>query len=111
MAHQSQGNGGEAGPGRGAQQPRRDAPQYVGRADAFQRPRRKGETQIENAARQSADQDRLGGRLRARSAERRVGKECVSTCRSRWSPYHSKKKTNQNKDIESAANTTAGNTT
>src|SRR3546814_12185033 len=22
-----------------------------------------------------------------RSAERRVGKECVSTCRSRWSPY------------------------
>src|SRR3546814_19981790 len=25
-----------------------------------------------------------------RSAERRVGKECVSTCRSRWSPYHSK---------------------
>src|SRR3546814_12676362 len=28
-----------------------------------------------------------------RSEERRVGKECVSTCRSRWSPYHSKKKT------------------
>src|SRR3546814_6640544 len=28
------------------------------------------------------------GRLRARSEERRVGKECVSTCRSRWSPYH-----------------------
>src|SRR3546814_20968490 len=28
-----------------------------------------------------------------RSGERRVGKECVSTCRSRWSPYHSKKKT------------------
>src|SRR3546814_1863094 len=28
-------------------------------------------------------------RLRAlRSEERRVGKECVSTCRSRWSPYH-----------------------
>src|SRR3546814_18589395 len=24
----------------------------------------------------------------ARSDERRVGKECVSTCRSRWSPYH-----------------------
>src|SRR3546814_17374559 len=30
-----------------------------------------------------------------RSEERRVGKECVSTCRSRWSPYHSKKKTKQ----------------
>src|SRR3546814_21053107 len=27
----------------------------------------------------------LGG---VRSEERRVGKECVSTCRSRWSPYH-----------------------
>src|SRR3546814_14248060 len=27
-----------------------------------------------------------------RSEERRVGKECVSKCRSRWSPYHSKKK-------------------
>src|SRR3546814_4263882 len=25
---------------------------------------------------------------RSRSEERRVGKECVSTCRSRWSPYH-----------------------
>src|SRR3546814_13103668 len=31
-----------------------------------------------------------------RSEERRVGKECVSTCRSRWSPYHSKK----NKDTK-----------
>src|SRR3546814_17559471 len=27
-------------------------------------------------------------RFDARSEERRVGKECVSTCRSRWSPYH-----------------------
>src|SRR3546814_8518353 len=37
----------------------------------------------------------LGGGIRTeiisiepRSEERRVGKECVSTCRSRWSPYH-----------------------
>src|SRR3546814_13736374 len=30
---------------------------------------------------------------KVRSEERRVGKECVSTCRSRWSPYHYKKKT------------------
>src|SRR3546814_13682908 len=29
---------------------------------------------------------------RGRSEERRVGKECVSTCRSRWSPYTKKKK-------------------
>src|SRR3546814_20498652 len=28
---------------------------------------------------------------RVRSEERRVGKECVSTCRSRWSPSHYKK--------------------
>src|SRR3546814_10796888 len=31
---------------------------------------------------------RLGQYRRRRSEERRVGKECVSTCRSRWSPYH-----------------------
>src|SRR3546814_12248440 len=30
-----------------------------------------------------------------RSEERRVGKECVSTCRSRWSPYHYNKKITQ----------------
>src|SRR3546814_5367535 len=30
----------------------------------------------------------LVARTLERSEERRVGKECVSTCRSRWSPYH-----------------------
>src|SRR3546814_15374039 len=30
----------------------------------------------------------IGSKFRFRSEERRVGKECVSTCRSRWSPYH-----------------------
>src|SRR3546814_11829238 len=35
---------------------------------------------------------------RFRSDERRVGKECVSTCRSRWAPYHSKKKTSPYND-------------
>src|SRR3546814_11039513 len=38
----------------------------------------------------------LNAKLR-RSEERRVGKECVSTCRSRWSPYHEKKQ--NSKDI------------
>src|SRR3546814_13396771 len=33
----------------------------------------------------------------SRSEERRVGKECVSTCRSRWSPYHTKKNKKQKK--------------
>src|SRR3546814_15148843 len=40
-----------------------------------------------------------------RSEERRVGKECVSTCRSRWSPYHSKKKkykSNESVQIETS---------
>src|SRR3546814_12265867 len=32
----------------------------------------------------------------SRSEERRVGKECVSQCRSRWSPYNKKKKTVRN---------------
>src|SRR3546814_14250263 len=38
------------------------------------------------------------GALR-RSEERRVGKECVSTCRSRWSPYHDKKKTSPHDSV------------
>src|SRR3546814_12724688 len=38
-----------------------------------------------------------GGGGLMRSEERRVGKECVSTCRSRWSPYHSKKKNKKRK--------------
>src|SRR3546814_13857331 len=38
---------------------------------------------------------RLSSRRRMRSEERRVGKECVSTCRSRWSTYHYKKTTKQ----------------
>src|SRR3546814_20920616 len=46
----------------------------------------------------AGDEDRLAGRvepvigaadaLEQRSEERGVGKECVRTCRSRWSPYH-----------------------
>src|SRR3546814_20333110 len=38
--------------------------------------------------------DKIGDAVapEARSAERRVGHECVSTCRYGWSPYHSKKK-------------------
>src|SRR3546814_19991679 len=32
--------------------------------------------------------EQLAGLPFTRSEERRVGKECVSPCRSRWSPYH-----------------------
>ena len=31
---------------------------------------------------------RVGLHTDSRSEERRVGKECLSVCRSRWSPYH-----------------------
>src|SRR3546814_19012860 len=47
---------------------------------------------LQNLARPGeAGNDEHGRSLRfhlKRSEERRVGKECVSTCRSRWSPYH-----------------------
>src|SRR3546814_3706316 len=43
-------------------------------------------------AAQAADDDVDAAR---RSEERRVGKECVSTCRSRWAPYHLKNKTSK----------------
>src|SRR3546814_20890696 len=38
----------------------------------------------------AANRERIG-----RSEERRVGKECVSTCSSRWSPVHEKKTTKE----------------
>src|SRR3546814_21116891 len=54
-------------------------------------------TVIEQLAGEDAGMPNAGTRSRSaavllqlllRSEERRVGKECVSTCRSRWSPYH-----------------------
>src|SRR3546814_13157629 len=38
--------------------------------------------------RRTVSEDRSSSTASERSEERRVGKECVSTCRSRWSPYH-----------------------
>src|SRR3546814_20504912 len=38
-----------------------------------------------------------------RSEERRVGKECVSTCRARWSTYHYKKKTQSQRNLRNIA--------
>src|SRR3546814_8871009 len=40
------------------------------------------------AMRQPQHLDLADQRQGTRSEERRVGKECVNTCRSRWSPYH-----------------------
>src|SRR3546814_13549914 len=45
-----------------------------------------GQEAPERAA--DAEEGEAGGRDEERSEERRVGQECVSTCRSRWSPYH-----------------------
>src|SRR3546814_20754629 len=52
--------------------------------------RRKRLAEPNDDARKAAIADNQVGR----SEERRVGKECVSTCRSRWSPYHYKNKIN-----------------
>src|SRR3546814_15396955 len=38
--------------------------------------------------REAGGDRRIEGIAAARSEERRVGKECVSTCTSRWQPYH-----------------------
>src|SRR3546814_18529068 len=46
-----------------------------------------------------------GGR-EVRSEESRVGKECVSTCSSRWSPYHLKKNTNNEYNMKKDYRTT-----
>src|SRR3546814_13489037 len=57
-----------------------------------------------------AERNRSGwlGCLVARSEERRVGKECVSTCRYRWSTDHYKKNTiNQTDEITSCKHTTS----
>src|SRR3546814_20784113 len=51
-----------------------------------------GDRGVAHPRRPALVEDLLVERQRApealRSEERRVGKECVSTCRSRWSPYH-----------------------
>src|SRR3546814_20606588 len=44
---------------------------------------------VEHEAARRLDRTAEEDRLVERSEERSVGKECVSTCRSRWSPYHS----------------------
>src|SRR3546814_14685733 len=50
------------------------------------------ERQVTNVAAGTQDTDAVNleqlQEVAKRSEERRVGKECVSTCRSRWSPYH-----------------------
>src|SRR3546814_5318464 len=51
-------------------------------------PRRQGGTGSRARRRRARGRACASFPARTRSEERRVGKECVSTCRSRWSPYH-----------------------
>src|SRR3546814_16447677 len=59
---------------------RRLQPQYHAGLEREVSALRRGRRQLADAVTQYAQH--------FRSEERRVGKECVSTCRSRWSPYH-----------------------
>src|SRR3546814_19951561 len=80
-----------AGVDRGLERRQIDVPQFaVGQLDLIV---------VTTAERRAVTGEMLGPRhdaagaadvrtLEARSEERRVGKECVSTCRSRWSAYH-----------------------
>src|SRR3546814_13734946 len=79
----------------------REHAQHLDTPGAFEPPRRFGIglsrlDELQQATIELGDLPRVTVRgldLRLdRSEERRVGKECVSTCRSRWSPYHYKKK-------------------
>src|SRR3546814_18607291 len=47
-----------------------------------------GRSYVEGREFMFTDLPPASGEWAARSEERRVGKECVSTCRSRWAPYH-----------------------
>src|SRR3546814_1741544 len=71
------------------------APKQRQRGDIVKRESQIGEKQLPPAVLVSQRQERLaqplvggGIKIAKRSEERRVGKECVSTCRSRWSQYH-----------------------
>src|SRR3546814_6855155 len=63
----------------------REAPPFISEADAGFFP----EDKIVLICTGSQGEPRAAlSRVADRSEERRVGKACVSTCRSRWSPYH-----------------------
>src|SRR3546814_13596520 len=65
-----------------------DARLLGSRSDALADARRRVDIRTRLGARAFFECGRGRDRLALRSEERRVGKECVSTGRSRWSPYH-----------------------
>ena len=71
---------------------RRDVLRTVGRPELSGRPthveHRVPLVELPGHDRERLQLGDLAGQPRPRSEERRVGKECASMCRSRWSPYH-----------------------
>src|SRR3546814_15250894 len=75
--------------------------QHAGGAELIEDPCRDGvagsgkDDRVERRLVRPAELAVVIARAPVRSEERRVGKECVSKCSSRWSPYHKKKKTHK----------------
>src|SRR3546814_11145669 len=70
-------------------------------------PQKRSTTRTQSAlgsVRRGGEDSRKNAQSLPRSEERRVGKECVSTCRSRWTPYHLKK--NKHDTLKSSNNRT-----
>src|SRR3546814_14827511 len=61
---------------------------FVGRADVHQRHFEIAGVPQDDSGDEQVEAGCAIGLIFERSEERRVGKECVSTCRSRWSQYH-----------------------
>src|SRR3546814_19855939 len=69
---------------------------YAGQADSSSHTCKQQPSRNHPAGTEARDKPtrKKAGSVHGRSEERRVGKECVSTCRSGWAPYNSKKKNN-----------------
>src|SRR3546814_16691146 len=85
--------------GGGTRQHRRDkdakAPEALERGESEEISHRHARAAANEAAAREPDRPGAKPPTDLRSEERRVGKECVSTCRSRWAPYHKKKNKQQ----------------
>src|SRR3546814_14526848 len=77
---------------------RRACSDVVGRSTSVGQATNRSTTgrRLSNSRWQSGHEAIWASAAATRSEERRVGKECVSTCRYRWSPYHAKKKQKNN---------------